>query len=118
MNEEGKPFRPPDNGYQSVSNDLRSLDILNVAGAASAVIRRRVFDLGFWYSTDATSYEDWLFYRELARAGLYGHSIPEHLLHYRVRETSMLRDVAHKHHQRLAAELYAHERERQMQWTS
>jgi glycosyltransferase involved in cell wall biosynthesis len=118
MDDGGRLYRPPAEGNHSLSNELFSLDVLNVAGAAAAVIRRRVFDLGFWYSADATSYEDWLFYRELAQAGLYGHSIPEQLLHYRVREASMLRDMAHRHHERLAGELDAHARERQVQWTS
>jgi glycogen synthase len=116
IDERSRPHRPPVVGYQPVSNDLSSLDVLNVAGDAAAVIRRRAFDLGFWYSVDATSYEDWLFYRELARAGFYGHSIPERLLLYRVREGSMLRDVAHQHHERLTGELDAHEREREMRW--
>jgi glycogen synthase len=118
IDEESRPHKPPVEGYQPVSNDLSSLDVLNVAGDAAAVIRRRAFDLGFWYREDATSYEDWLFYRELARAGLYGHSIPERLLLYRVREGSMLRDVAHRHHERLTGELDAQEREREVQWMS
>jgi glycosyltransferase involved in cell wall biosynthesis len=118
IDEQSKPHRPPIEGYQPVSNELSALDVLNVAGDAAAVIRRRAFDLGFWYSEDATSYEDWLLYRELAKAGFYGHSIPERLLLYRVREGSMLRDVAHQHHERLTGELDAHERERDMQWMS
>jgi glycogen(starch) synthase len=117
VDEAGRAFSPPLEGFQSLSNDLASLDVLNVAGVATAVIRRRVFDLGFSYSLDATSYEDWLFYRDLARAGLYGYSIPERLLHYRVRDDSMLRDMAHRHHKRLMGELDAHDREREVQWT-
>ena len=39
----------------------------NVAGDATAVIRRRIFDLGYRYSPDLTSYEDWQLYRELSR---------------------------------------------------
>ena len=48
----------------------------NVSGDAAALIRRRVFDLGFPYSEELTSYEDWHLYRELERAGRLGAVIP------------------------------------------
>ena len=37
-----------------------------------AVIRRGLFERGFAYSTELTSYEDWLLYLELHQAGHYG----------------------------------------------
>lgn len=114
----GHRWGPPSAGFRPFSNEAGVLAVLNVAGAASAVIRRRVFDRGFWYSVDATSHEDWLFYRELAAAGLFGHTIPEQLLVYRVRAASMFRQVAGPHDERLMAESAAHQRERQVQWTS
>ncbi len=49
-------------------------------------MRRRIFDAGFRYSEELTSFEDWHFYRELQRAGHFGAVIPERLLRYRVRE--------------------------------
>ena len=58
-----------------------------------AVIRRRVFDRGLRYSPDLTSYEDWLLYMEMRHAGEYGHVIPETLLSYRIRTSSMMRGV-------------------------
>ena len=64
-----------------------------MAGDGAAVIRRRIFDRGYRYNPDLTSYEDWQLYRELHEAGLYGRVIPERLLQYRVREGSMLREV-------------------------
>jgi glycogen(starch) synthase len=119
IDEHGRPHPPPTEGYQPFSNTGETLDTLNVAGDAAAVIRRHVFNLGFWYSIDAApSYEDWLFYRDLAGAGFTGHAIPERLLLYRVRERSMLREVGHQHHERLVAELDAHERLRNVQWVS
>ncbi|MDQ2980771.1 MAG: glycosyltransferase [Actinomycetota bacterium] len=118
IDDEGMPSPPPSLGYQPVSNDMRDLGAVNTAGDAAAVIRRRVFDRGFSYSVDATSYEDWLFYRRLERAGLHGHVIPERLLLYRVRGTSMMRDIGLPHHERLIGEMEAHLRSQEVQWTS
>jgi hypothetical protein len=105
-------------GYQPVSNGLSLIREANVAGDATALVRRRVFDLGFEYSTDLTSYEDWFFYRRLAAAGHLGHAIPERLLRYRVRGESMLREVGLPQLARLEGEMLAHEREAEVQWTS
>ena len=87
-------------------------------GDAAAVIRRRVFERGFWYSQDLTSYEDWQFYRELHAAGLHGHGIPERLLRYRVRGGSMLRDIGLPLEARLRCEMDAHLIERGIEWES
>jgi glycosyltransferase involved in cell wall biosynthesis len=117
MNEEGRPYGPPSAGYRPFSNQGRSLSRLNIAGPATALIRRRIFELGHWYSVEATSYEDWLFYQELAAAGFVGHTIPEQLFVYRVRSDSMFRRVAEPHHDRLMDEMATHRREREIQWT-
>jgi glycogen(starch) synthase len=118
VDDHGKPHAPPVEGYQPLGNDSNALKTLNVAGDAAAVIRRRVFDLGYWYSADATSYEDWLFYRRLEQNGLIGHSIPERLGLYRVRKGSMIREVGIPHHERLLGELQAHLREEEVLWKS
>ena len=117
VDEAGEPWPGGVRGYRPFTNQAESLGALNVAGPASAVIRRRVFDLGHWYSVDATSYEDWLLYRDLAVQGLFGHTIPEELLLYRVRGQSMFRAVAEPNHERLLAELETHRRELEVQWT-
>jgi glycosyltransferase involved in cell wall biosynthesis len=117
VDDNGEPHAPPVEGYQPLGNDADALKSLNVAGDAAAVIRRRVFDLGYWYSADATSYEDWLFYRRLERNGLIGHSVPERLGLYRVRKGSMIREVGIPHHERLLGELEAHLREEEVVWT-
>jgi glycosyltransferase involved in cell wall biosynthesis len=117
VDDNGEPHAPPVEGYQPLGNDADALKRLNVAGDAAAVIRRRVFDLGYWYSADATSYEDWLFYRRLERNGLIGHSVPERLGLYRVRKGSMIREVGIPHHERLLGELEAHLREEEVVWT-
>lgn len=117
--EDGIPSSTWAEGYRPLSNDAPTLAAVNTAGDAAAVIRRSVFEQGFWYTVDAAgSYEDWLFYRELARAGLYGHVIPERLLVYRVREASMLRNVGLPRHKRLIGEMDAFLREREVQWTT
>jgi glycogen synthase len=114
---DGHPYGSRSAGYRPFSNEGVSLEQLNIAGPATAVIRRRIFDLGHWYSVDATSYEDWLFYQDLGAAGLVGHTIPEQLFVYRVRGDSMFRRVAEPHHDRLMDEMATHRREREIQWT-
>ena len=59
----------------------------------TAVMRRNLFDAGFDYSVDLTSFEDWMLYRRLRAAGRYGRIVPRTLLTYRVRATSMLRSL-------------------------
>jgi hypothetical protein len=118
VDESGEPHPAPFEGYEPLANDVSALKELNVAGSSAVVIRRRVFDLGHWYSIDsAASYEDWLFYRQLERSGFHGHAIPERLILYRIRQRSMLREVGTRHHDRLVGEMEAHLRAEEMQWT-
>lgn len=91
IEEDGTP-RPGPLGYQPLGNSYL-LEEENVAGSAEAVLRRRLFDLGFRYSTELTSAEDTNLYRELRRRGHRGIVIPERLLFYRVRADSMLRVI-------------------------
>jgi glycogen synthase len=116
VDETGEPLAERVADYAPLGNLGRGLETLNVAGSAEAVFRKRVFDLGHWYSTDLTSYEDWMHFRELDRAGLHGQVIPEVLLWYRVRSESMLRSVAHRAHDRLVGEMEAHLRAREVAW--
>lgn len=115
---DGTPRPGPQLGYQPLGNGAALISQENVAGDAAAVIRRRIFDLGFGYSEELTSYEDWHFYRELRRAGHFGAVIPERLLYYRVREDSMQAQIAQPRRARLAGEIKALLRENEMQWTS
>jgi glycosyltransferase involved in cell wall biosynthesis len=115
---DGTPIEPADTGYQPLGNWSDMIHRDNVAGDATAVIRRRVFDLGYWYSQDMTSYEDWLLYRELHVAGIEGAVMPERLFKYRVREGSMIREVGLQKQGRLADEMRAQVRERQVRWES
>jgi hypothetical protein len=103
-------------GYHPLGNACGGLELLNFAGDAAALVRRRVFDRGLWYSEQMTSYEDWLFYRRLQRAGLYGHVIPEPLLVYRVRTDSMLRSIGEVHYERLLGEMQAELRADDIEW--
>jgi glycogen(starch) synthase len=90
----------------------------NIAGDAAAVLRRRIFDLGFHYSEELTSYEDWHLYRELELAGHRGAVIPERLIRYRVHRGQMTRQVALHHRLRIEAEIEAHIRENGVRWTA
>ena len=117
IDDDGTPHHGAAAGYQPLGN-WGSIPGENMAGDAAAVIRRRIFDRGFWYSQDLTSYEDWQLYRELRAAGLYGHVIPERLLRYRVRGGSMLRDIGLPLQARLEGEMDAHLVERRIEWES
>ena len=117
LDEHGEPL-DGDAGFQPIGNSSTAVMRDNVAGDATAVIRRRVFDLGHWYSPDLTSYEDWQFYRQLHVAGLFGRVIPKRLLLYRVRSGSMLREVGMPQIGRLYGEMEAQLRERQIEWES
>jgi glycogen synthase len=118
LGEEGEPLDDGESGYQPIGNASSAVLKDNVAGDGTAVIRRRVFDLGHWYSRELTSYEDWQFYRELHLAGLHGVVIPKRLLLYRVRGGSMLREVGLPQAGRLFGEMEAQLRENQIEWES
>jgi glycosyltransferase involved in cell wall biosynthesis len=105
-------------GYAPYGNWSRLIERNNVAGTCTGLIRREVFDRGFVYSPDLTSYEDWFLYREMHHAGLHGAVIPERLFNYRVRPQSMLREVGQPLLERLVDEMRAHVRERDVQWTA
>jgi glycogen synthase len=118
IDENGVPDDGPGGGYQPMGNSSAMIERNNVAGDAAAVVRRRVFDLGHHYSPEVHSFEDWLFYRELHAAGLFGHVIPERLLGYRVRSDSMIREVGFPEFGRLVGEMSARVRETAVRWTS
>ncbi len=115
VNERSVPLRP-EQGYRPYGNWSRLVDRENVAGAGTALIRRRWFDLGYRYNVDLTSYEDWFLYRELARAGHFGGVIPRKLFLYRVREASMLRSYGMANMTVLHDEMRALLREGEMRW--
>jgi glycogen(starch) synthase len=118
VNEGGAPIDGADPGYPPLGNWSSLTDDQNVAGSASAVIRRWLFDDGFAYSADLTSYEDWLFFRQLREAGHLGDIIPRALLHYRIRTSSMLRATGTVRWERLRGEVAAHLAEGAIEWTS
>jgi glycogen synthase len=114
----GRPVSGEDGGYFPLGNWSELMERNNVAGTCAAVIRRSLFERGFAYSTDLTSYEDWLLYLELHHAGHHGGVIPERLIRYRVRGESMMRMVGVPRLARLYEELKAHRRELQISWTA
>ena len=118
MEADGTPRSGPRRGYQPLGNQSALVSRDNVAGDAAALIRRRIFDLGFRYSEELTSYEDWHLYRELRRAGHFGTVIPERLIYYRVREDSMQAEIAQPRRARLLGEMTALLRENEVQWKS
>ncbi len=118
VQEDGAP-RPGPLGYQPLGNHAPALLAQeDVAGDAAALVRRRVFDLGFRYSEELTACEDWHFYRELAHAGQFGTVIPERLLYYRVREDSMQAQIGVPKRTRILGEIEALMRENAMRWTA
>jgi glycogen synthase len=105
-------------GYTPYGNWSRLLERNNVGGTCAALFRRRIFELGFAYSPDLTSYEDWLLYYDLQRAGHHGAVIPERLLQYRVRPDSMMRTDGQPMTQLIFDEIRAHMLENEVQWVA
>ena len=118
IDHEGHPLRGAEIGYQPLGNHAAVVARENVAGDAAAVIRRQIFDSGFGYSEELTSYEDWHLYRELRRAGHFGVVIPERLLRYRMRQDSMQAQIAQPWRARLEGEIEALMRENDVRWMS
>jgi hypothetical protein len=117
VDEGGAPISGADPGYTPLGNWAGLCERMNAAGSATALIRRHLFDVGFAYSPDLVSYEDWSFYLRLRRAGHFGAIVPESLLSYRVRPASMLRSEGADHRERLAGEVAAHVAEGGVRWT-
>jgi glycogen synthase len=118
MHPDGTTASDDDGGYVPMGNWSELINRNNVGGTCVAVMRRSLFDSGFAYSRDLTSYEDWLLYLELHQAGHHGGVIPERLIRYRVRPESMMRTVGAPRLARLYEELRAHQRELQVSWTA
>ena len=114
----GRERPGPDLGYEPLGNWSSLIAEENVAGDAAALLRRRLFDAGFAYSEELTSFEDWALYRRLAQAGHLGRVIPERLLRYRVRDDSLQATIAQPRRRRLAGEMTAHLKESAIRWTS
>jgi glycogen(starch) synthase len=117
VDQDGIELNPSDQGYQPLGNMSGLVRDMNVAGVATAVIRRHVFELGFAYSHDLTSYEDWSLYRDLGENGYEGIVIPERLFRYRIRPESMFRQIGMPKAERLKGELGTHLREGRIEWT-
>ncbi len=118
MDTDGTLREGPEVGYQPLGNHAALNAEQNVAGDAAALLRRSLFDGGFRYSEELTSFEDWHLYRRLQRAGHFGVVIPERLLRYRVRADSMQAQIAQPNRDRLLSEIDALIRENETQWTS
>jgi glycosyltransferase involved in cell wall biosynthesis len=118
VDEELRPIAGADPGYTPLGNWSGLTERQNVAGSASAVIRRSLFDAGFAYEVDLVSYEDWQFYLRLRQAGHYGSIIPRALLRYRIRGGSMLRATGSAHAERLHEEVLTLSAEDRMRWTA
>lgn len=110
-----RPRFAGDEGYRPIGNWCPLVKERNVAGDATAVLRRRLFD-HHRYSEHLTSFEDWALYRELAEAGEFGLVLPEVLWSYRVRAGSLLQTVGTGHEARLREEMDATTREGGTPW--
>jgi glycogen synthase len=117
VDRDGRPVPGEEAGYMPLGNWSALIERHNVGGTCSAVLRRSLFEGGFSYSVDLTSYEDWLLYMQLYEAGHYGAVIPERLITYRVRGESMMRTLGEPRLRRLAAEIRAHRLEADVHWT-
>ena len=68
---------------QPLGNADAIVETYDLAGDAAAIWPRRLFDRGFRYSETVPAIEHWMLYRQMRRAGLHGHVIPERLLRHR-----------------------------------
>jgi glycogen synthase len=118
MEEDGRRVVDERGGYMPYGNWSALVRRNNVAGTCTALLRRHLFDLGFRYSHDLTSYEDWWLYWELHEAGHFGAVIPERLFRYRVRARSMMREIGSPQLAQLHEEMQAHIREHELRWTA
>jgi glycosyltransferase involved in cell wall biosynthesis len=116
VDEHGVPYEGIDRGYQPLGNTSRLIHENNVAGDAVALFRRSVFDDGYWYDEELTSFEDWYHYWRLHDAGRFGHVIPERLFRYRVRASSMIREFGIDSTARLLGEMQSRRREEEVTW--
>jgi glycogen(starch) synthase len=117
MDPEGVTVSDDDTGYMPFGNWSSLMRRNNVGGTCVAVMRRSLFEDGLAYSTDLTSYEDWLLFLGMHELGHYGGIVPERLIRYRVRDESMMRTVGKPKVERLYAEIAAHSRERSIVWS-
>ncbi|HLM31141.1 MAG TPA: hypothetical protein VK326_05720, partial [Solirubrobacterales bacterium] len=115
IDERGESWRGSQGEYRPLGNWTGLVHRRNVAGDAAAVFRRSVFDR-LAYSDELTSFEDWALYREMHDRGLIGTVIPERLLEYRVRATSMLREIGAPNQARIEDEIRARIREEEVEW--
>ncbi|MCW3011726.1 MAG: glycosyl transferase group 1 [Solirubrobacterales bacterium] len=118
IDEDGIPFGGDIDGYLPFGNWSTLMRRNNVGGVCTCLFRRALFDAGFAYDDELTSYEDWLLMRELHDAGHFGAILPERLFLYRVRRGSMMRQVGAPRLARLEGELRARRLERDMGWTA
>lgn len=113
----GQPWKGTDEGLKPLGNSSAYVEQHNVAGDATALHRRSVFDR-VRYSADVAGFEDWALYREMRRVGLIGHVIPEPLINYRVRGDSMMRSLSAPRERWLEQAVDAHLRESEVRWTA
>ncbi|MEV4420866.1 glycosyltransferase [Patulibacter sp. NPDC049589] len=116
VDEDGVAHEGIDRGYQPIGNSSALIKENNVAGDAVALFRRGVFDDGYWYDEELTSFEDWYHYWRLHDAGRLGHVIPERLFRYRVRASSMIREFGIDSTARLMGEMQSRRREEEVEW--
>jgi glycosyltransferase involved in cell wall biosynthesis len=117
IDEVGNPWKGTEEGLQPLGNSSAWVERYNVAGDATALFRREVFER-FSYSRDLAGFEDWTLYREMRRANMLGHVIPAPLIGYRMRDESMIRTVSSPRERWLEQAIEAHLREQEVKWTA
>lgn len=103
-------------GCEPLGNFDGIVEAYDVAGDAAAVWPRRLFDRGFRFSETVPVIEHWMLYRQMWRAGLHGHVIPEWLLRFHSR-TNSRRHVDGSALDRLRALATSELRLQEYQWT-
>lgn len=116
VDEHGRPAGGPDRGLQPLGNGIPAVMSDNVAGDATALIRKDVFERGHRYDPELAIYEDWQLYRELHQAGLHGVVIPERLLVCRMHDESTVEQTGPAGNVRAFAEMQARLKSGEVEW--
>lgn len=91
--------------WHPIGFDRDLLAVTNCAACCTALMdRRTVLDAG-GYDESLPSFEDWDLYCTLAAAGVAMTILPEYLIHYRIREGSMMRTVGTTRREHIHARL-------------
>jgi glycosyltransferase involved in cell wall biosynthesis len=97
----------PVGGWIALGNDDDLLPVINAGSNAAMMMRRELVLSVGGYDEGLPAYEDWDLCCTFADRGLRGIVVPEFLILYRLRDTSMMHGIDRVKHERLRSRLLA-----------